>query len=95
MEPRLLLIHYLRERCGFRAANVGCDTTGPAAAAEQALAGGASVADAAALAAEGTDPAEDIHADRAYRQHLARVHDAPHAIAVAGTSRNAPVSYKM
>jgi CO/xanthine dehydrogenase FAD-binding subunit len=25
------------------------------------------------MAAEGTDPAEDIHADRAYRQHLARV----------------------
>ena len=46
---------------------------GPRAAAEQALAGGASAADAAALAAEGTDPAEDIHADRAYRQHLARV----------------------
>jgi carbon-monoxide dehydrogenase medium subunit len=44
-----------------------------ATAAEQALAGGASAADAAALAAEGTDPAEDIHADRAYRQHLARV----------------------
>ncbi|MGO9221958.1 MAG: hypothetical protein ACLP5E_29950 [Streptosporangiaceae bacterium] len=41
-----------------------------ARAAEQALAGGASVADAAALAAEGTDPAGDIHADRAYRQHL-------------------------
>jgi carbon-monoxide dehydrogenase medium subunit len=44
-----------------------------ATAAEQALSGGASAADAAALAAEGTDPAEDIHADRAYRQHLARV----------------------
>jgi len=44
-----------------------------ATAAEEALAGGASAADAAALAAEGTDPAEDIHADRAYRQHLARV----------------------
>jgi carbon-monoxide dehydrogenase medium subunit len=44
-----------------------------ARAAEQALAEGASVADAAGLAAEGTDPADDIHADRAYRQHLARV----------------------
>jgi carbon-monoxide dehydrogenase medium subunit len=44
-----------------------------ATAAEQALASGASAAEAAALAAEGTDPAEDIHADRAYRQHLARV----------------------
>jgi aerobic carbon-monoxide dehydrogenase small subunit len=27
VEPRLLLIHYLREACGLRAANVGCDTT--------------------------------------------------------------------
>ena len=44
-----------------------------ATAAEQALAEGASVADAAGLAAEGADPAADIHADRAYRQHLARV----------------------
>jgi aerobic carbon-monoxide dehydrogenase medium subunit len=44
-----------------------------ARAAEQALAGGASPAEAALLAAEGTEPGEDIHADRAYRQHLARV----------------------
>jgi aerobic carbon-monoxide dehydrogenase medium subunit len=44
-----------------------------ARSAEEALAGGSSVAQAAALAAEGTDPAEDIHADREYRQHLARV----------------------
>ncbi|HET9898432.1 MAG TPA: (2Fe-2S)-binding protein [Streptosporangiaceae bacterium] len=27
VEPRLLLIHYLREVCGLRAANIGCDTT--------------------------------------------------------------------
>jgi carbon-monoxide dehydrogenase small subunit len=27
VEPRLLLIHYLREVLGLRAANVGCDTT--------------------------------------------------------------------
>ena len=27
VEPRLLLVHYLREMCGLRAANVGCDTT--------------------------------------------------------------------
>ena len=27
VEPRLLLIHYLREHLGLRAANVGCDTT--------------------------------------------------------------------
>jgi aerobic carbon-monoxide dehydrogenase medium subunit len=44
-----------------------------ARAAEQALADGASVAEAAELAAEGTEPGEDVHADRAYRQHLARV----------------------
>jgi aerobic carbon-monoxide dehydrogenase small subunit len=27
IEPRLLLVHYLRDTCGLRAANVGCDTT--------------------------------------------------------------------
>jgi carbon-monoxide dehydrogenase small subunit len=27
VEPRLLLVHYLRERRDLRAANVGCDTT--------------------------------------------------------------------
>ena len=27
VEPRLLLVHYLREVCGLRAANVGCDTS--------------------------------------------------------------------
>ena len=27
VEPRLLLIHYLRQNLGLRAANVGCDTT--------------------------------------------------------------------
>ena len=27
VEPRLLLVHYLRETCELRAANVGCDTT--------------------------------------------------------------------
>jgi carbon-monoxide dehydrogenase small subunit len=27
IEPRLLLIHYLRDTCGLRAANIGCDTT--------------------------------------------------------------------
>jgi aerobic carbon-monoxide dehydrogenase small subunit len=27
VQPRLLLVHYLREVCGLRAANVGCDTT--------------------------------------------------------------------
>jgi carbon-monoxide dehydrogenase small subunit len=27
VEARLLLVHYLREICGLRATNVGCDTT--------------------------------------------------------------------
>ena len=27
VEPRLLLVHHLREVCGLRAANVGCDTS--------------------------------------------------------------------
>ena len=27
VEPRQLLVHYLRDTCGLRAANVGCDTT--------------------------------------------------------------------
>jgi carbon-monoxide dehydrogenase medium subunit len=44
-----------------------------ASAAEQALADGASAADAAELAAEGTEPGEDIHADGEFRRHLARV----------------------
>ena len=44
-----------------------------AAATEAALAGGASPADAAAYAAEGTRAADDIRATRAYREHLARV----------------------
>ena len=42
-------------------------------AAERALADGASPADAAEVAAEGSSPGEDIHADRGYREHLARV----------------------
>jgi aerobic carbon-monoxide dehydrogenase medium subunit len=44
-----------------------------ATAVESALAAGASIADAAALAAEGTNAGSDIHASKAYREHLARV----------------------
>jgi aerobic carbon-monoxide dehydrogenase medium subunit len=44
-----------------------------ATAAEEALAGGASPAQAAERAADGTAPAEDMHADREYRRHLAKV----------------------
>jgi carbon-monoxide dehydrogenase medium subunit len=42
-------------------------------AAEQALADGASPAEAGALAAEDTNPAEEPHASADYRRHLARV----------------------
>ncbi len=44
-----------------------------AAAVEEALARGASPAEAAAHAAAGTSPGEDINATPAYREHLARV----------------------
>ena len=44
-----------------------------AAATEEALSAGASVEEAAQLAAEGTSPGSDFHADSDYRQHLARV----------------------
>jgi aerobic carbon-monoxide dehydrogenase medium subunit len=44
-----------------------------ATAVEAALAGGASIADAAQLAAEGTSAGSDVHASKAYREHLARV----------------------
>jgi carbon-monoxide dehydrogenase medium subunit len=44
-----------------------------ATAVESALASGASIADAASLAAEGTSAGSDIHGSKAYREHLARV----------------------
>ena len=44
-----------------------------ATAAEEALAGGASPAEAAEQAADDTSPGEDMHADREYRRHLAKV----------------------
>jgi carbon-monoxide dehydrogenase medium subunit len=44
-----------------------------ATAVEQSLASGASVADAAQQAAEGTDPPSDLNASPEYREHLARV----------------------
>ena len=40
---------------------------------EQRLAAGASPSEAATSAADGTSPVQDMHADRDYRQHLARV----------------------
>jgi len=44
-----------------------------ATATEEALAGGASIADAAALADQGLEPSSDMHADAEYRRHLARL----------------------
>ncbi len=44
-----------------------------ASAVEQALAGGASAAEAAQAAAEGAEPSEDLNASAEYRRHLARV----------------------
>ena len=44
-----------------------------ATAAEQALAGGASIADAAQVADQGASPSADINASEEFRRHLARV----------------------
>src|SRR5680860_42974 len=44
-----------------------------AAGVEEAVAGGAGAAEAAARAAEGTEPSSDLNADSSYREHLARV----------------------
>jgi len=44
-----------------------------ATAVEEALAGGASVVDAAMQAAEGTEPPTDLNATPEYREHLARI----------------------
>ena len=44
-----------------------------AVAVEEALAGGATIADAARLAADGTDPPADANASVEFREHLARV----------------------
>ena len=56
---------------------VGLASMGPtslrASAVEEALASGASASDAAAQAAEGTEPPSDVSASSEYRAHLARV----------------------
>ena len=44
-----------------------------ATASERALAGGSSIEGAAALAADGTEPTTDAHADPVYRNHLAQL----------------------
>jgi len=78
VEPRLLLVHYLRDRCGLRAANVGCDTTSCGAC--TVLLNGRSVKSCTVLAvqaagqqvttAEGlAGPAGDLHpVQRAFRE---------------------------
>jgi carbon-monoxide dehydrogenase small subunit len=78
VEPRLLLVHYLREVLGLRAANVGCDTTSCGAC--TVLLDGKSVKSCTVLAvqatgrevttAEGLAPAGDLHpVQAAFRQH--------------------------
>jgi carbon-monoxide dehydrogenase medium subunit len=57
---------------GIGLVNMG-STPVRAAAAESALSGGASDADAAAAAAEGTEPSADLNASADFRRHLARV----------------------
>jgi carbon-monoxide dehydrogenase medium subunit len=58
-------------------AGVGLVNMGPtplrAAAVESAVAGGASAAEAAAVADEGTSPSTDLNASPEYRRHLAKV----------------------
>ena len=59
------------------ATNVALVNMGPtpmvASSVQDALAGGADIDDAAAVAAEGTAPPEDLNGDADYRRHLARV----------------------
>lgn len=57
---------------GIALVNMG-STPLRASATEAALANGASAANAAAMAADGTEPPEDLNADGAYRTHLAKV----------------------
>jgi carbon-monoxide dehydrogenase medium subunit len=57
---------------GVALVNMG-STPVRATAVEQALAGGASAADAAAVAADGTEPSADLNATAEFRRHLARV----------------------
>jgi len=78
VEPRLLLVHYLREALGLRAANVGCDTTSCGAC--TVLLNGRSVKSCTVLTvqasgqdvvtAEGLAPAGELHpVQAAFRQN--------------------------
>jgi carbon-monoxide dehydrogenase medium subunit len=62
----------LNGHTGIALVNMG-STPLRAAGVEEALRGGATVLDAAAAAAEGTDPPSDINATSEYRRHLATV----------------------
>jgi carbon-monoxide dehydrogenase medium subunit len=64
-------------------ANMGA-TPVRALATEQALTAGASAADAAQSAAEGTEPSSDMHANSEFRSHLARVLTRRALLATAG-----------
>jgi carbon-monoxide dehydrogenase small subunit len=77
VEPRTLLVHYLRETLGLRAANVGCDTTSCGAC--TVLLDGESVKSCTVLAvqanrrsvrtAEGLSTGEELHpVQAAFRQ---------------------------
>jgi aerobic carbon-monoxide dehydrogenase small subunit len=77
VEPRLLLVHYLRDVLGLRAANVGCDTTSCGAC--TVLLNGQSVKSCTVLTvqaagqdvitAEGLAQGEDLHpVQAAFRQ---------------------------
>ena len=77
VEPRLLLVHYLREVCGLRAANVGCDTTSCGAC--TVLLNGTSVKSctvltmqAADLAAGAARPKTDHRGSAEYKRHMVR-----------------------
>jgi carbon-monoxide dehydrogenase small subunit len=78
VEPRLLLVHYLREILGLRAANVGCDTTSCGAC--TVLLDGKSVKSCTVLAvqaaghevltAEGLSSGDELHTvQAAFRQN--------------------------
>jgi carbon-monoxide dehydrogenase medium subunit len=60
------------ERASVALTNMGA-TTLHASATEQALGSGSSIEDAAALAADGTEPPSDTAASSDFRRHLARV----------------------
>jgi carbon-monoxide dehydrogenase small subunit len=77
VEPRLLLAHYLREVCGLRATNIGCDTTSCGAC--TVLLNGESVKSCTVLTvqaaggdvvtAEGLSDGDDLHpVQTAFRQ---------------------------